>query len=123
MATVCAHEFGHILQYQKGLIRPLQGWDSTNRRIELHADFLAGYFAGIRKGKRPSFPAVVFATTAAGTSPGYVFLAPFNIFAPNSSVGQFGPQAVLCGLSILTHKWQGFENRRIAGHRSTPKND
>jgi hypothetical protein len=28
------------------------------------ADFLAGYFAGIRKARRPAFPAVVFATTA-----------------------------------------------------------
>jgi hypothetical protein len=64
VAMVAGHEFGHIVQYQRDLARTLQGWDATVRRIELHADFLAGYFAGIRKIQRPSFPAVVFATTA-----------------------------------------------------------
>ena len=64
VAAVCAHEFGHILQFKHDLIRTLQGWDTTVRRVELHADFLAGYFAGIRKARRPTFPAVVFATTA-----------------------------------------------------------
>jgi hypothetical protein len=34
---------------------------STVRRVELHADFLAGYFAGIRKRSRESYPAEVFA--------------------------------------------------------------
>ena len=37
---------------------------------------------------------VVIGTPASGTSPGYVFLAPFNIFAPNTSVGQYGPLVV-----------------------------
>jgi hypothetical protein len=64
VAMVCAHEFGHIVQYKRGLMRTLQGWDPTARRVELHADFLAGYFAGTRKVQRPTFPAVVFATTA-----------------------------------------------------------
>jgi hypothetical protein len=64
VAAVAGHEFGHVVQYQRDLIRTLQGWDATVRRIELHADFLAGYFAGIRKMQRPSFPAVVFVATA-----------------------------------------------------------
>ena len=63
VATVCAHEFGHIVQFKNGLIDRLQGSASTVRPAELHADFLAGYFAGMRKLARPSFPAVVFATT------------------------------------------------------------
>ena len=33
------------------------------KRLELHADFLAGYFAGHRKRERQSFPAAVFAMT------------------------------------------------------------
>jgi hypothetical protein len=66
VAMVCAHEFGHIVQFKRGLMRKLQGWDPTARRVELHADFLAGYFAGVRKVQRPTFPAVVFATTARG---------------------------------------------------------
>ena len=49
VAEVCAHEFGHIVQFKHGLIRTLSDRDSNNYRIELHADFLAGYFAGVRK--------------------------------------------------------------------------
>lgn len=63
VATICAHEFGHIVQFKNGLINRLQGSASTMQPVELHADFLAGYFAGIRKLARPSFPALVFATT------------------------------------------------------------
>jgi hypothetical protein len=33
------------------------------RRVELHAAFLAGYFAGVRKLKRSDFASAVFATT------------------------------------------------------------
>ena len=39
-------------------------------------------------------PPVVVGTPAAGTAKGYVFLAPFDIRAPNSSVGQYGPLVV-----------------------------
>jgi hypothetical protein len=31
------------------------------KRLELHADFFAGYFAGARKLENPAFPAAVFA--------------------------------------------------------------
>jgi hypothetical protein len=66
VATVCAHEFGHIVQFKHGLMAELRGSDPTVRRMELHADFLAGYYAGIRKLRRPNYPAVVFALTAHG---------------------------------------------------------
>jgi hypothetical protein len=64
IAEVCAHEFGHIVQFKHGLMTTLSDRNSTNYRIELHADFLAGYFAGLRKVVRPSFPSMVFGTTA-----------------------------------------------------------
>jgi hypothetical protein len=32
------------------------------KRFELHADYLAGYYAGVRKLKKPAYPAAVFAT-------------------------------------------------------------
>jgi hypothetical protein len=32
----------------------------------LHADFLSGYFAGLRKRERPDFPAATFALTQFG---------------------------------------------------------
>ena len=63
VVCICAHEFGHILQYKLGLDTKLKAAQPTVKRVELHADFLAGYFAGWRKLERPSFPAAVFATT------------------------------------------------------------
>jgi hypothetical protein len=63
VSSVCAHEFGHIAQYNYGLTKRLSSGQATVRRPELHADFLAGFFAGVRKLERPSFPAAVYATT------------------------------------------------------------
>lgn len=63
VSAVCAHEFGHIAQYKYGLTRRLSAGEATVRRNELHADFLAGYFAGMRKLEKPDFPAAVYATT------------------------------------------------------------
>jgi predicted metalloprotease len=33
------------------------------KRLELQADFFAGYFAGVRRRERPNFPAAVVALT------------------------------------------------------------
>jgi predicted metalloprotease len=64
MATAtCAHEFGHIVQYKHNLIKRLEQGQPTVKRSELHADFLAGYFAGTRKLQKPDYPAAVFATS------------------------------------------------------------
>jgi hypothetical protein len=62
VATVCAHEFGHILQFKRGLYDKLVVGEKV-KRLELHADYLAGYFAGNHKLGSPSFPAAVFGTT------------------------------------------------------------
>jgi hypothetical protein len=64
VAEVCAHEFAHIAQYKHGLRDALLAGQSTSRRLELHADFLAGYFAGVRKLERSDYPAAVFAAAA-----------------------------------------------------------
>jgi hypothetical protein len=58
---ICAHEFAHILQFNRGV--DLNKNQPTAKRGELHADFLAGYFAGLRKIEKPSFPAAVIAVT------------------------------------------------------------
>jgi len=47
--AICAHEFGHIYQLAKDYYDPLKALDVTDRPIELHADFLAGYFLAQRK--------------------------------------------------------------------------
>lgn len=63
VAGVCAHEFGHILQYKLKLDEALSDGQPTVKRVELNADFFAGYFAGVRKRESPSFPAAVIALT------------------------------------------------------------
>lgn len=62
VSATCAHEFGHIVQYKHKLLRPLKQGQTNVKRLELHADFFAGYFAGTRKLQKPDYPAAVFAT-------------------------------------------------------------
>lgn len=61
VAAVCAHEFGHIVQQKRGIEEILVGNDERVKRLELHADYLAGYFAGTRRLARNDYPAAVFA--------------------------------------------------------------
>lgn len=63
IATVCAHEFGHILQFKFGLLGKLNTGQPTVKRSELQADYFAGFFAGIRKRERPTYPAAVAVMT------------------------------------------------------------
>jgi hypothetical protein len=65
VAAVCSHEFGHILQYRHRLIERVNAGQPTVKRSELQADYFAGYFAGLRKKERPSYPAAVAAVTQA----------------------------------------------------------
>ena len=64
--AVCAHEYGHVVQNKLGLRGRLLYDQKTVRRLELHADFLAGYFAGLRKRQNPTFASAVFALTMFG---------------------------------------------------------
>ncbi len=63
VVAVCAHEFGHIVGYKTGLIRKLVPDIRQPYRAEQHADYLAGYFSGLRRRENPNYPAVVFAQT------------------------------------------------------------
>jgi hypothetical protein len=63
VTAVCAHEFGHILQYKLGLRPIILAGQTTRKRLELHADYLAGYYAGALKLNNADYPAAVFATT------------------------------------------------------------
>ncbi len=63
ISAVVAHEFGHIAQFKYNLKKPLLAGQKTLKHLELHADFLAGYFAGRRKLERPDFPAAIYAAT------------------------------------------------------------
>jgi len=46
--AICAHEFGHIYQMTYGEHARLAEMDATVRPLELHADFLAGYYLNLR---------------------------------------------------------------------------
>jgi hypothetical protein len=52
--AIIAHEFGHIWAMHRGVMEQLTSGQPTNKRSELHADFLAGYFIGTRKRVSPS---------------------------------------------------------------------
>lgn len=57
---VCAHEFAHIWQFQSGLYKTIRGDGPTVKRLELNADFLAGYYLGLRKSAVPSASLWIF---------------------------------------------------------------
>jgi hypothetical protein len=45
---ICAHEFAHIVQFFSGYHDRLSNNQSTKKFVELHADFLSGYYIGKR---------------------------------------------------------------------------
>lgn len=49
VAGIMAHEFAHIYQYQSGIYRLLTCSQPTHRLLELHADYLAGYYLGLKR--------------------------------------------------------------------------
>lgn len=63
VAATCAHEYAHILQYKLRLKNTVFAGQPTSKRLEMHADFLAGYFAGLSKRRDPNYPAAVYATS------------------------------------------------------------
>lgn len=58
--SICAHEFGHIVAYRKGIGSRLMTDRSKPFRSEQFADFFAGWYAGVRLSDNSGFPAVVF---------------------------------------------------------------
>jgi hypothetical protein len=53
IVAIIAHEFGHIWAMKAGVFGEFIKGQKTVKRSELHADFLAGYFLGIRKRAAP----------------------------------------------------------------------
>lgn len=45
---ICAHEFAHVVQFFSGFYERLSKGQHTKKLIELHADFLSGYYIGLR---------------------------------------------------------------------------
>lgn len=64
VVAICAHEYGHVVQFvSRGLINKIKGEQEKNRRVELQADYFAGYFAGRMKSEKPYYRAEAFAST------------------------------------------------------------
>ena len=53
VAAILAHEFGHIVQFFSTYYRQLRKAHRTVKLVELHADFLAGYFVARRRERFP----------------------------------------------------------------------
>jgi hypothetical protein len=51
--AVCAHEFGHVHQMLGGYENEFKALDKTAKPLELHADFLSGYYLSLRKTEHP----------------------------------------------------------------------
>ena len=57
---VAAHEFAHIWQFHSGHYKTIRGAGPTVKRLELNADFLAGYYLGLRKSAEPKASLWIF---------------------------------------------------------------
>lgn len=51
--TIAAHEFAHIAQFHTDTDSKLMANQTTVKRVELHADYLAGWYLGTRKQSQP----------------------------------------------------------------------
>jgi hypothetical protein len=58
---ICAHEFGHIHQMFNGYRDKLLARSTTVKPLELHADFLCGYYMAQRKAEHPNLDLTVLA--------------------------------------------------------------
>lgn len=61
--SVCAHEFAHIAAMKMKLNEKLAPDPTDPFRMEQHADFMSGYYAGARTLSDKKFPAVAFVIT------------------------------------------------------------
>ncbi len=63
IVAVCAHEFGHIIAIKRGEMEKLAPDPANPFRAEQHADFVSGFYAGLRTRSNAGYPALFFATT------------------------------------------------------------
>ncbi|MDF2640230.1 MAG: metalloprotease [Novosphingobium lindaniclasticum] len=61
IVAVCAHEYGHIVASKLNIQTTLNPSGIDPFRSEQFADYISGFYAGIRKLRNINFPAVAFA--------------------------------------------------------------
>lgn len=109
VTAVCAHEWGHILQYKRGLRDRLLADSSTVKPMELHADYLAGYFAGLRRRDNPGYPAAVIALTQ------YNVGDPYNYSPDHHGTKKERGAAVVAGFEAAYHHNRPLDEAVEAG--------
>ncbi len=65
VAGVLAHEYGHIYQYRSGYFKRMRKLHKTVKFVELHADYMSGYYIGRKyqeSGERVNVRTVASAT-------------------------------------------------------------
>jgi hypothetical protein len=95
IAAVCSHEFGHLLQfkYLDAEINKITLEEGSVVRAELFADFICGYYAGVRKLRQDDYPAVIQALNQ--------FRAGGRTFGPqHHGTSQERGQAVTAGIQV-----------------------
>jgi hypothetical protein len=117
IVTICAHEFGHIAQRKHGYFGNLITCENDSsgtpicrvKRLELHADFCAGYFAGRRKLENSNFPAALAAKEQ--------FLGGDNDYGSPDHHGspEERGQAVVAGFNASYRDRQSFETALVTG--------
>lgn len=105
---VCAHEFAHIVQFKKNLQPSLMLPGDRVKLIELHADYLAGYYGAVRKKKNKNFPVVQFAVLAHS-------LGDFNNDAQHHGTPRERDAAIQEGFSAYHDGNLSFDDAVIAG--------
>ncbi|MBN9563526.1 MAG: hypothetical protein J0H14_22800 [Alphaproteobacteria bacterium] len=49
---IVAHKCGHIVQFYSGIVNKLMQGETTARLVELHADYMAGFYFGVRSASK-----------------------------------------------------------------------
>jgi hypothetical protein len=52
--ATCAHEYAHVMLFRSGLYRQVNAGQPNVKRSELHADYMAAYYLGLRKRENPN---------------------------------------------------------------------
>jgi hypothetical protein len=60
VAGIMAHEFAHIFQFQTDYYQRLTQNQPTHKLLELHADYLAGYYLGLKLAQEKEIDIKVF---------------------------------------------------------------
>ena len=83
LMAIMAHEMGHLVQYKLGLHAPAQKY------LELHADFIAGWYMAWRQASLSGFDVITEAATEMARVGDFDFQNPDHHGTPNEPIAAF----------------------------------